>query len=229
MIRRVVVAEAKPGARAELAPEDLRHLERVLRARPGLEIEVMDGRGGVFRAVFLGRAAPQIEVLEPASPRAEIPSVVVALGCLKGARMDWAVEKLSELGVRSLVPLLAERSVAAPRLERWRRIARESAKQCGRATILEIEPPIAPAGLVTSPGGDRDRLLFDPGGPLVADRPPVHESALLVVGPEGGFTAGEKARLEQGGFAHVSLAGPIMRAETAAIAAAAVTIAVRSR
>jgi 16S rRNA (uracil1498-N3)-methyltransferase len=206
----------------ELQPDDRHHLERVLRVRPGEEVTVSDGAGR-WRHCRMAAGG----VLEPAGevelvPR-PTPPVTVAMAVTKGARPELAVQKLTELGVDRVVPFLADRSVArwegerAERhVERLRRVAREAAVQARLAFLPEIGDVAdfaAVAALAGAARCDRD------GAPPTLDRP------VLLVGPEGGWSAAECAS----SLPVVRLGPTALRAETAAIAAGALLTALRAR
>ena len=194
-------------------------MERVLRLRPGDEITVSDGRGG-WRACRLG------PVLEPLAavvrePRPS-PEIAVAFAPVKGERPEWAVQKLTELAVDRIVPFAAARSVvrwegerAARQAERLRRVAREAAMQCRRTWLPEVEEVAPFDEVATRPGA----VLADRSG-----RPPALPGGPVLVGPEGGWSPEELAR----DLPRIALGDHVLRAETAAVAVAAVLGALRS-
>jgi len=204
-----------------LGEADAHHLGRVLRLRPGQVVTVADGRGR-WRPCTWGPGGglePAGEVVEEVPPS---PPVTVALALTKGARADWAVQKLTELGVDAVVPFVAERSVvrwdpAAARrhAQRWRSVAREAAMQCRRARLPEVGEVVAFAEAAARPGA----ALAEPGGRRLDLSHPT-----VLVGPEGGWSPAELAC----GLPTVSLAPTILRSETAAVAAAAVLCHERS-
>ena len=203
----------------ELDAADRHHLERVLRLRPGDEITVSDGRGG-WRVCRLG---PTLEPLGTVvrDPRPS-PELVLAFAPVKGERPEWAVQKLTELGVDRIVPFSAARSVVrwdgerAPRqAERLRRVAREAAVQCRRTWLPEVEEMSTFEDVAARPGA----VLADREG----TRPALPEGPVLV-GPEGGWSAEELAC----DLPRVALGSHVLRAETAAVAAAAVLGALRA-
>lgn len=201
-----------------LAGDDRHHLERVLRLRPGDPLTVGDGAGRWRRCRFSGGVEPVGGVVAVAAPR---PVLAVGFAVLKGGRSETVVQKLTELGVDRIVPFVAARSVvrwdgvkSARRLQRWRRVAREAVMQCRRLWLPEVEPV-------------RDFGALDLGGAVLAlsaGRRLRADENFVLVGPEGGWTEAETAAVPR----HVVLGPHIMRAETAAIAAAAVLAARRS-
>lgn len=201
-----------------LTEADRHHLERSLRFRYGSVLTVGDGRGR-WRAVRFGAELGVDGPIESAARSGD--PVTIAFAVVKGDRSDLAVQKLTELGVTTIVPLVTERSVvrwdearAAKNRERHRRIAREAAMQSRRLWLPAVEPlTTLDRFLVDRP----DAVLADPGG-----RPVRADDRTIVVGPEGGFSAGELASRPM-----IRLPGGVLRTETAAIAAA-VTVLARS-
>ena len=218
------------AGRAALTPEARHYLVEVLRLAPGAEVEVFDGRGGRWP----GRLDADREALT-LGPRAEAGGAALDLALLlalaKGEKVDLVVQKATELGVTRLVPFAAERSVV--RLEpakgeeralRWRRIAEEAARQCGRADVPEVDAPRALDAALASLGPGTLALVFHPGGARLADLAAAAAAGTplaAVVGPEGGLTDAEVAICEARGARRVSLGPRILRAETAAIVAVA--------
>jgi len=203
----------------ELAPEDRHHLERVLRLRAGEGLTVSDGAGR-WRVCRFG---PQLEISGPVQVEARPePEITVALALTKGERFEWAVQKLTELGVDRIVPLAAARSVvrwegerAAGHVERLRRVARHAAMQSRRARLPAVAPVHDFRGAATLPGA----AMAERGGD-----PPTLATPLILVGPEGGWDAEELGA----SLPRVGLGAHVLRAETAAVAAAALLTALRA-
>ncbi len=207
----------------QLQPDDHHHLERALRVRPGASITVGDGVGR-WREVRFG---PELEpvgetVVEP-TPH---PRLTVAFAPVKGDRSDLVVQKLTELGIDVIVPLLTERSVVrwdekrtAKNLDRHRRIAREAAMQ-SRNPWLPIVAPLT--GLAAFLDAEPAAHLADPAGARWPEASAESPRA-VAIGPEGGFSPAE---LE--GRRSLLLPGRILRTETAAIAAAVLLAGGRS-
>jgi 16S rRNA (uracil1498-N3)-methyltransferase len=212
------------------------HARNVLRLANGDAVELFDDDGrtasGELEIEPGGHAAVRIgDVKEPA---ASSFTWSVAAAVPKGDRADWMVEKLSELGAASYIPLLAERSVVQPKGEgkrqRWMRLATESAKQSRRVGVMRVEAPIDLAALlkslaVESPGA-LSAWFLDTGDTAIPIRqmllsPPPSGRLLLLIGPEGGWTSGEIDRMLDANLTAVSLTRTILRIETAAVAAAA--------
>ena len=228
MSERFFLATAPTGDQAVLTGDEARHLVRVLRGRPGDEIVVFAGTGVAWpaRIVTIGRdeVALALGAAIP-DPAADRPRLTIAVALPKGERQKWLVEKLTELGVDSLVPLVTARGVAEATAAARTRLERgvvEACKQSGRNRLMEIAPPQSVAALLAA-AADALLILADPQAPpldaaaaLAAGRPVVG-----LVGPEGGFTADERAAAEQAGAIRAGLGPHVLRIETAAIALAA--------
>jgi 16S rRNA (uracil1498-N3)-methyltransferase len=196
-----------------LDDDDHHHLSRSLRVRPGEPITVADGAGGWRPARFGPEPEPDGPVVVEAPPARP---VTVAFAPVKGDRSELIVQKLTELGIDRIVPIVAERSVVrwdedrrAKNLDRHRRIAREAAMQSRNPRLPVVE---ALTDLARLCDGEPDVVLADPGGEPLQPGP-----AAVVIGPEGGFSASE---LTDRSLA--SLPGRILRTETAAIVAASI-------
>jgi 16S rRNA (uracil1498-N3)-methyltransferase len=215
----------------DVGGEDGHHLARVLRLHAGETVTVADG-AGAWRPYRVTEVRPAGAVRLEATagpdrePRSE-PRLAVAFALTKGDKPDLVVQKLTELGVDRILPVLSERSVSRPSgdrattvAERWRRVAREAARQCRRATLPAVEDVTPLDKLAGHPG-----LVVAERGGVTADAlgPPPGTELLVVVGPEGGLTDEEVKRL--GSWARLDLGPHILRAETAALAAAAVLTA----
>jgi len=189
---------------------------------------VFDGAGRRGTATLLGAAGggTRVEVHQITAEQSPGARLTVALAAPKGARSDWAVEKLTELGVDKIVWLACARGVVeiragGTRLARFVRIAQAAARQAGRSTVPAIQGPVSIAELAAFP--EQARFVADFSGAvslcsveLSAARPVV-----LAIGPEGGFTAEELEALHRAQFSSVLLGGYVLRTETAAVAGAA--------
>ncbi|MEK6608992.1 MAG: RsmE family RNA methyltransferase [Myxococcota bacterium] len=210
---------------------EARYLIAVLRLVPGDHVTLFDGLGaeadGEIVAAARGRATLRIGATRKV-PLPDGPRVTLLCALLKGSKMDWVVQKTTELGVARLCPVLCARSVpegggAAARARRWERIAREAARQCGRADVPSIEALAsfdAAVDAAGSPAGAR-RIICRSGAPPIGARLRADGDIVLAVGPEGGFSQREAARAQAAGFATASLGPRTLRAETAAIVACA--------
>ena len=202
----------------ELSDDDRHHLKRVLRLRAGDPLTVGDGAGRWRFCRFGTAIEPDGDVVSVPVPDVE---VAVGFAVLKGGRSETVVQKLTELGVDRIVPFVAERSVvrwdqakAARQADRWRRVAREAVMQCRRLWLPQVEPMRA--------FGELD--LVGAALAVSVGRPLAGRENFLLIGPEGGWAAAELAAVD----AHVGLGPHVMRAETAATAAATILSARRS-
>jgi 16S rRNA (uracil1498-N3)-methyltransferase len=235
MTRRRWIADEVFGNRAVLTGEHAAHLARVLRAQVGQEYDIAaDGKVRIGRLISVSDDRVEFELGQEleAAPVAEI---TLLLAIFKFDRMEWAIEKCTELGAARILPAIARRTdlhlaaAAEKRVERWRRIAREAAEQSRRAVPPEITDPKKIRQIETAAFGDAVRVVLAEteqqdslrsvldanwqGGPLV-----------LAIGPEGGWTEDELQRFHDDGWLSASLGPTILRAETAAIAATAVAM-----
>lgn len=217
-----------------LTGQELEHLRKVLRLRPGERITLFDDEGweheGVIRSY--GARAGEIEIIRSYQADRESPlRVILAQALGKGEKVDWVVEKATELGVGSIVPFVSSRTVVrlderkmASRLARWRKIALSAAKQSGRTRIPEILPLMDFAALVRHPWPCDLKLFFwekesrQVLGALRGKRGDLN-SLLVMIGPEGGFSPEEASEAMGQGFEPVGLGKRILRTETAAVAA----------
>ncbi|MGI5843792.1 MAG: 16S rRNA (uracil(1498)-N(3))-methyltransferase [Candidatus Xenobium sp.] len=216
-----------PGMTSEfqLNEEAAHHLVGVLRLKAGHEFLAFDGTGQEARTRILQtRPHVLVEVLEVCRPQVEPEvSVTLFLALVKGERFDWAVEKSTELGVSSLVPMVTRRTeVRHPgeeRRGRWQRLAVSAAAQSGRVQVPEIETPLDFAQALDRASGFEQAFLLKPGGVSLpgsrADR------VALLVGPEGGFSDEEVREAQVRGLLLVGLGPRTLRVETAALAALA--------
>jgi 16S rRNA (uracil1498-N3)-methyltransferase len=229
---RFFLAAPFAGGELPLLEADLHHLKDVLRIGPGDEIEAVTPDGGVLtvRLAAVGPGAAVGEVISSAgSPARE--RLVVCQALSKGRKMDLVVQKATELGAAAIVPFISERSVvrldpakAAGRQERWRRVAREAAKQCARADVPHVDVPMDIRALEPRLASDSPIVLHEkasvPLRKVLSKRK--HGSLTLVIGPEGGFSDAEVSLFEQWGASVASLGALTLRTETAAIAAMAI-------
>jgi 16S rRNA (uracil1498-N3)-methyltransferase len=235
MTRRRWIADAWTATHATLKGDQAHHLARVLRAKPGMVCDVVAG-GFVYRAQVTAIDADQVqfELLEEVLVRTALPLTLV-LSIFKFDRMEWAIEKATELGAAEIIPTISHRTekhlaqAASKRVERWRRIAREAAQQSRRGDIPEITEPESTTSVCSFPAAESElRLLLAESG---GERSLLNELELarksdakisrvrLAVGPEGGWTREEELMFEKSGWRAVGLGERILRAETAAIVA----------
>jgi 16S rRNA (uracil1498-N3)-methyltransferase len=249
MTRRRWIADSWDGATASLTGEQAAHLIRVLRAQKGMEFDVVAG-DRVWHAAITGISGDTVlfTLLSEVEGDRALP-VTLLLSIFKFDRMEWIIEKATELGVERLVPMIARRSEkhlvqsAQARVDRWRRISREAAKQSRRSDVPLVDDVIPlkdaargkPFGHASAPNSELPlRLLLAEQEKMTTLHATVEwalkqqeedESRLsiaLALGPEGGWTAEEEALFTAEGWKPVSLGPRILRAETAGIAAIAV-------
>jgi 16S rRNA (uracil1498-N3)-methyltransferase len=252
MTRRRWIADEVSGNRAALVGSHADHLARVLRGRIGQEFDISTGEN-VRRGRITNIAEGRIEFdLGEIIPTSATPTLTLLLSIFKFDRMEWAIEKCSELGAARIVPVIAQRTevhlaAAAPkRVERWQRLALQASEQARRAQPPEISPPARLKDAMTASGGVRIVLAESEHGLMLKDaivkdmivkdaipraalQSPVPASEItLAFGPEGGWTQTEFNLFLQAGWIAASLGSTILRAETAAIAATAVALAAMS-
>jgi 16S rRNA (uracil1498-N3)-methyltransferase len=235
-LRRRFFVDKFEGQRAELRGEAAEHLGRVLRAEPGQLYELSDGKTvwlARVEKVAAGRSRGAIEfsLVEPIAQAEPELKIALLLSIVKFDRMEWCLEKATELGVSEIVPLAAARSekalilAAKKRAERWRKILLESAQQSRRLRPPELLPISTPDEAFREASAEIKILLSER-----SDAPPLREifraapvqKACLAIGPEGGWTDAEFAAASKNGFREASLGREILRTETAVIASLAV-------
>ncbi|HZR31970.1 MAG TPA: RsmE family RNA methyltransferase [Terriglobales bacterium] len=236
MTRRRWIADEVSGDRAALTGAHAVHLVRVLRAQVGQEFDIGSGaevRSGRITSITDKRVE---FVLGEVVPALSLPEVTLLLAIFKFDRMEWAIEKCTELGVARIVPVIAQRTdrhlsvAAAKRLERWRRIAREAAEQSRRLAPPEIAPPMKLKNALSAAGDLRIVLAETEQVTMLKEalrQKPQASVTVLAVGPEGGWTQDELHLFASAGWILASLGSTILRAETAAIASMAIVIAER--
>jgi 16S rRNA (uracil1498-N3)-methyltransferase len=221
----------------ELDHEQAAHARRSLRLRVGDMVELFDGLGTIATGrIIRCDQVTRIEIVERRQLPRPTPWIDLAVAIPKGSRADVLVEKASELGADRLIPLISHRSVVDPgdnKLDRFARLATESAKQCGRPHFMTIEPPTSLERFLKSANHDRrliaDEALAHEGAAanpasvqdLLNDLKGVKRLAILI-GPEGGWTDQEKSAAKTAGFHSVGLGPYVLRIETAALAAVAI-------
>ena len=220
--------------RGTIAGQELGHLRKVLRLKPGDRITVFDDTGWEHEAVICSLAVAQgeIEILSSRQAQRESPlQITLAAGLTKGEKFEFVVEKATELGVQTIVPFtstyavpkLDERKIAS-RTERWRKIALSAAKQCGRTVVPEVLPLCTFQELLIRPSHEGVKLFFweQEAAQSLDDVYKKHRDAkavTLAIGPEGGFSSAEAELARAQGFDSVQLGRRILRAETAAVTA----------
>jgi 16S rRNA (uracil1498-N3)-methyltransferase len=231
MTRRRWIADEVSEDQAALVGENADHLSRVLRARVGQDFDIATGKS-VRRGRITFVSADRVEFeLGEEVPGPALAEITLVLAIFKFDRMEWAIEKSTELGVSRIVPVTSRRTdshlaaASAKRVERWQRIARQASEQSRRTAPPEIAAPIkvgdalhlqAALRIVLAESEDRI-LLRDVVNPQATS-----DGIVLAVGPEGGWAEDELQSFQQAGWISASLGNTILRAETAAIAATAI-------
>jgi 16S rRNA (uracil1498-N3)-methyltransferase len=233
MARRRFFVDAVHGSHAVIEGEEAHHLARVLRVEPGQRYEISDDHAVYLAEIeVVQRDRISLRVLEQLPVSTPVVAVTLYAALFKFDRFEWMIEKVTELGVSTIVPVIAERTergldkAAGKRLERWRRIALEASQQARRAHLPEVREALPLEAAVRAAAGPRYLLDEAPGVapllPALAEKP---DPIALLAGPEGGWTDNERARVLSAGWQAVSLGPQVLRAETAAIAALAVCMA----
>jgi 16S rRNA (uracil1498-N3)-methyltransferase len=213
------------------------HVARVLRLRPGARLVLFDGSGADFLAeisdIAGSRVRARIDGRAEGLPESPL-AVTLVQAVSRGERMDWTLQKATELGVQRIQPVLAARSVVRlderqgeRRLRHWQAVVASACEQCGRSVLPAMEPPLELPRYLAGPRGAALRLVLSPdaatslatsAGRLDGDGGGIE----LLIGPEGGLEAAEVAEATRAGFEPVSLGPRVLRTETAGIAALAV-------
>jgi 16S rRNA (uracil1498-N3)-methyltransferase len=209
------------------------HLRKSLRVTVGEKLWVGDDRRKRY-FIQITTITPRelrghvLEEREGSQPRH--PTVILAQAILKGDRMDWVIQKATELGASSIVPIISERAIVRPRSERlgaqqerWQRIAFEAAQQAERWDVLEVHPPVEFNAWLRSSSRELKLILSERSNEdnlaTIALPEDAESRILLVIGPEGGWSVAEREAAQASGCTSVSLGPRILRAETAAVAA----------
>jgi 16S rRNA (uracil1498-N3)-methyltransferase len=209
-----------------LTGAEAHHLAAVCRLRPGDRVCLFNGDGRQYPATVraVGKREVELEVQGSEAPARELPFALVAAAPLpKGDRAQFLIEKLTELGVGAFVPLRTERTVVQPReakLDRLQRHVIEACKQCGRNTLMRVEPLTDWGAFCRQADLPARRLLAHPGGERL-EGATLSQDTVFAVGPEGGFTDAEVAQARDAGWSILDLGPRILRVETAAIVLAA--------
>lgn len=214
-------------SRILLDAEESHHLARVLRLLPGATVFAFDGNGAEYECE-VARASKEVAELHiraRLSNEVESPlSLTLAQALVKGDKFDWIVQKATELGVTRIVPLVTEHSEFRKaesrdgRLLRWRRIALEATKQCGRRQLMELREPQSFQQFCALETAGRRLMFTERGGNGLAEVAPT-ASVSIAIGPEGGWSESELQMANTHGFVNVQLGNRILRTETAAVSA----------
>ena len=213
------------SARVELDAGQANYLGNVMRLGEGAEVLLFDGMSGEWlaRIVEAGRKRMTLAVERRTREPETVPDVWLAFAPVKRNQTDWLVEKATELGVARLIPLMTQRTIAERvKLERLAAISIEAAEQCGRTRLPDIAEPVSLKRLLDEREARRTLYFADEGGGEPAGAAFMPGASLILTGPEGGFTEGERASIRAArNSVPISLGPRILRAETAALAALA--------
>jgi 16S rRNA (uracil1498-N3)-methyltransferase len=230
-LTRVHVAEPlAPGRRHTIEGDAANHIARVLRLEPGAPLTVFDGRGGEYsariEALLKSAVIIEVQARSPSSRESSL-SLTLAQGVSRGERMDWVVQKATELGVSRIIPVLTERTVvkldakqSERKLAHWHGIAVAACEQSGRDKIPDIVAPLSLPDFLRAIDPQTTRLLLSPTGTQrVTDLNAPERKIVVLIGPEGGLAETEQRAAIGAGFLAVRMGPRVLRTETAAVAA----------
>lgn len=214
----------------ELPEAQAHYIGRVLRHAAGDAVQLFDGSGQEYlgELIDVGKKAVRVELREQLAGQAESPlRIHLGQGLSRGERMDWAIQKATELGVGEITPIVSERCEvrlkderADKRLAHWRQVAISACEQCGRSVLPLIHPPITLAEWQAHVQAELKLVLHPVAAPLESHARP--QSLAFLIGPEGGLSETEVEQAKAAGF-HAARLGPrVLRTETAPVVALAV-------
>lgn len=214
----------------ELPEAQAHYIGRVLRMAEGVALQVFDGSGTEFRGtlVEVGKKRVRVQLNESFAGQQESPlRIHLGQGLSRGERMDWAIQKATELGVSEITPIFSERCEvrlkderADKRLLHWRQVAISACEQCGRSQVPVIHPPVLLADWIKQARADLKLVLHPVAQPLESHAKPA--SLAFLIGPEGGLTDAEVELSHSAGFLPARLGPRVLRTETAPVVALAV-------
>ena len=221
------------GARTPLSPAGAYHVARVLRLRTGAPLVIFDGNGGEYRAEIIAVEDNEVTVTvgEHIHGTAESPlKITLTQGVSRSERMDWALQKATELGVKVIAPVLTSRSVvrlddkqSAKKQEHWRNIVIGACEQSGRNRVPDVLAPVSLRAHFAKGTKEGLRLVLSPSAPAsLAGLTSMPSKVELLIGPEGGLDDDELNQAEASGYLPVRLGPRVLRTETAAVAALSV-------
>lgn len=216
--------------RHELPEAQAHYIGRVLRLAAGDAVQLFDGSGREFvgELVEVGKKSVQVELREQFAGLAESPlRIHLGQGLSRGERMDWAIQKATELGVAHITPIVSERCEvrlkderADKRLTHWQQIAISACEQCGRSVLPSIHPPMLLGDWLARTEAELKLVLHPFAKPLTSHARPV--SLAFLIGPEGGLSEAEVAEAQRAGYQAARLGPRVLRTETAPVAALSV-------
>ena len=216
--------------RHELPEAQAHYIGRVLRLATGAAVQLFDGSGREYRGELaeVGKKSVQVELSEELAGLAESPlRIHLGQGLSRGERMDWAIQKATELGVAEITPIVSERCEvrlkderADKRLAHWRQIAISACEQCGRSVLPALHAPVTLADWLARTEAELKLVLHPVAEPLASHARPT--SLAFLIGPEGGLSETEVAQAQRAGY-HAARLGPrVLRTETAPVVALSV-------
>lgn len=214
----------------DLPEAQAHYIGRVLRMAAGDAVQLFDGSGQEYLGQLLevGKKTVRVSLTEALSGQAESPlHIHLGQGLSRGERMDWAIQKATELGVNVITPIVSERCEvrlkderADKRLAHWRQVAISACEQCGRSTVPQINPPVTLAEWLASRDEALKLVLHPVAEPLVSHDKPA--SLAFLIGPEGGLSDAEVEQAKDSGCHSARLGPRVLRTETAPVVALAV-------
>ncbi|MGI9291500.1 MAG: 16S rRNA (uracil(1498)-N(3))-methyltransferase [Gammaproteobacteria bacterium] len=226
-----VYSETKLDEETTVSLDDqaARHIARVLRMRSGDAIVLFDGSGLEFPGILINVTlkSVSVELEKHAAPNTESPlQIKLWHGICRGEKMDYVIQKATELGVYEIQPVLTHRSVvkldadrASKRVEHWRRVAISAAEQSGRVFVPEILAPQTLLNALEEETESTWKFLLDPQAEKANEKILQGDTITLLTGPEGGFTEEERQAGSQAGFTLMALGPRVLRSETAPVSA----------
>jgi len=221
-----------PGAEIALPEAAARHAVTVLRLQVGDTLNLFNGEGGEYRAslVAVSKREARARLIEFHAAERESPlEITLALGIAAGERMDYSLQKATELGVTAIQPLATERSLvklagerAERRLQHWQHVVIAACEQCGRNRVPAVAPVQKLFAYLAAADRNKRRLMLSPDAATPLKRVPPAASVVLLIGAEGGLAPAEYQAAAASGFEPVSLGPRVLRTETAPVAALAV-------
>ncbi len=223
------------GRTCRIKGQDAKHMSKILRADVGDTLSLTDGTGMDYtgKITAIDKTCVEVELMDHNPSSTESPlELTLCSGMLKHQKMDTLIKELVQLGVTRWVPFTCRYAVPVPdekrmakRMDRWRTIVRESLKQCRRSKLMEVSPVVSFETLLQEAVGHTHCIAFweKSGTPLsrLTPSPSGKNRAIVLVGPEGGFSSHEIDKAREAGFSSYGLGPRILRAETAALTAAA--------
>jgi len=222
------------GQRALIDGSDAKHIRNVLRMQPGDPLYLFDRSGFDYRAEIISLSSNRIAVVikEKFQSKTESPiEIILAQAVLKDRKLDEIIRQATELGVKSVIPFLAHRSVSRPdaekiaaRRNRWEKIAKEALKQCGRSRIPDIRTVASFEAMLIQTQAAEAKILFWENEPVPLTREQMSfeaKTVAVIMGPEGGFTDEEVVQAKSYGYLTAGMGPRILKADTATVSACA--------